>query len=182
MPSVLVPIADGSEEMEMITIVDVLRRADIDVTIASLSGDPITASRGTRIIPDAALADVLDDTFDLIVLPGGLPGADHLDNDERVHALLKRNVAEGRHVGAICAAPKVLAHAGLLEGKRATSYPGFLNDAAPGVSSTGEAVEWDGNVVTSRGPGTAMDFALTLIEVLRDAAARESVETALVRT
>lgn len=182
MPRVLVPIADGSEEMEMITIVDVLRRGEIEVTIASLTGGPITASRGTRIIPDVALDDVLDEDFDLVVLPGGLPGADHLDNDERVHALLKRNVAEGRHVGAICAAPKVLAHAGLLEGKRATCYPGFLDNAGPGVSSTGAAVEWDGNVITSRGPGTAMDFALTLIEALRDAETRQRVETGLVRS
>ncbi|MFP6583527.1 MAG: DJ-1 family glyoxalase III [Candidatus Hydrogenedentota bacterium] len=182
MPTVLVPVADGSEEMELITIVDVLRRAEIDVTIASLSGEAITASRGTRIIPDAALADVLDDNFDLVVLPGGLPGADNLDNDPRIHVLLKRNVAEGRLVGAICAAPRVLAHAGLLDGKRATSYPGFLDDIAPEVSSTGEAVEWDGNVVTSRGPGTAMDFALTLIEVLRDASVRETIESGLVRT
>lgn len=181
MASVLVPVADGSEELELITIVDVLRRGEIDVTIASLTGEPITASRGTRIIPDAALEDVLGEDYDLIVLPGGMPGADHLDNDERVHTLLKRTVAEGRFVGAICAAPKVLAHAGLLEGKRATSYPGFLDDAAPGVSSTGAAVERDGQVITSRGPGTAMDFALTLIEVLRDASTRERVETALVR-
>ena len=182
MPRVLVPIADGSEEMELITIVDVLRRGEVEVTIASLTGEAITASRGTRIIPDAALGDVLDEDFDLVVLPGGLPGADNLDNDERVHTLLKRNVAEGRLVGAICAAPRVLAHAGLLEGKRATSYPGFLDNVAPGVSSTGAAVEWDGNVITSRGPGTAMDFALTLVEVLRDASVRESVETKLVRS
>jgi 4-methyl-5(b-hydroxyethyl)-thiazole monophosphate biosynthesis len=182
MPSVLVPVADGSEEMELITIVDVLRRADIDVTIASLTGEPITASRGTRIIPDAGLDNVLNDDFDLVVLPGGLPGADNLDNDERVHTLLKRNVAEGRYVGAICAAPRVLAHAGLLHGKRATSYPGFLDNIAPEVTSTGEAVEWDGNVVTSRGPGTAMDFALTLIEVLKDASVRETIESGLVRS
>lgn len=182
MPRVLVPIADGSEEMELITIVDILRRAEIDVVVASLTGDPITASRSTRIIPDVALDEVKDFEFDLIVLPGGLPGADHLDNDERVHAILKRNVAEGRYVGAICAAPRVLAHAGLLEGKRVTAYPGFLDNIAPGVSSTGEAVERDGNIITSRGPGTAVDFALTLVEILRDASIRDEVESRLVRS
>lgn len=181
MPRVLVPIADGSEEMELITIVDILRRAEIDVTLASLSGNPIVASRKTRIVPDCALADTLDQDYDLVVLPGGLPGADHLGDDERLRALLQRTSAEGRLVGAICAAPKVLAQAGLLDGKRATCYPGFLDGISDVVCSTGEAVERDGNVITSRGPGTAMDFALALVEILSGGEKRNAVETGLVR-
>lgn len=181
MPSVLLPIADGSEEMEAITIVDILRRGGIDVTIASLSGEMIVASRGTKIVPDAALEDVQFEDFDLVVLPGGTPGTEHLANDSRVKDVLTRTAGAGRIVGAICAAPKVLALAGLLDGKRATSYPGFLDNISDEVASTGEAVERDGNVITSRAAGTAIDFALTLVEVLTDAENRRSVEAGLAR-
>lgn len=182
MAGVLVPIAQGSEELEAVTIIDILRRAGIDVTVAGLGEGPITASRGTKILPDATLDEVLDRDFDMIVLPGGLPGADHLDNDPRIHELLQRLNAAGKFVCAICAAPKVLAHAGLLDGKQATSYPGFLDNLdRPGVRSTGRAVERDGNIITSRGPGTALDFALALIEALSGLEKREEVESRLVR-
>ena len=182
MSSVLLPIADGSEELEVVTIIDVLRRADINVTVASLTGDIITGSQGTKIVPDTSLEAAQANTYDLVVLPGGLPGTDHLDNDARIHALIKKTVDAGNKVAAICAAPKVLAAAGVLEGKRATCYPSFLDAFGPELVSTGEAVEWDGNVITSRGPGTAMDFALTLIEVLIDVEKRNEVEAGLVRT
>ena len=182
MPSVLVPIAHGSEELEAITVIDLLRRAEVEVTIASLDGKPVTCSRKTTIVPDCGIDDVLDREFDMIVLPGGLPGADHLDNDPRVHQLLKKMNAEQKFVTAICAAPRVLARAGVLTGKRATSYPGFLDNLGiDGVASTGGAVERDGNVITSRGPGTAMDFALALIDALKGAESRTEVETRLVR-
>jgi protein deglycase len=181
MARVLVPMADGSEEMEAITVVDLLRRADVDVTIASLSGDTITASRGTKIVPDMSLDAALERDYDMVVLPGGLPGADHLDNDPRIRKLLTSMVGRGKFVGAICAAPKVLAHAGLLDGKTATSYPGFLDDIKPEVQSTNGAVECDGKIVTSRGPGTAMDFGLKLIEVLRAKDVRDDVEARLMR-
>lgn len=182
MARVLVPVADGSEELEAVTVIDLLRRAEIDVTVAGLNEGPVTGSRGTRIIPDMSLSQALDEEFDMIVLPGGLPGADHLDNDPRVHDLLQRMNAEGKFVCAICAAPKILAHAGLLDGKQATSYPGFLDDLdRPDVHSTGGAVERDGNIITSRGPGTSMDFALALIEALSGAGKREEVESRLVR-
>jgi protein deglycase len=182
MPSVLLPIADGSEELELVTIIDVLRRAAIEVTVASLTGEMITGSQGTKIVPDTSLEAAQTKAYDLVVLPGGLPGTNHLNNDVRIHAILKSTIEAGKTVGAICAAPKVLATAGLLEGKRATCYPGFLDDFAPEIVSTEEAVEWDGNVVTSRGPGTAMDFALQLIEVLTDVETRNAVEAASVPT
>jgi protein deglycase len=182
MPRVLVPIAEGSEELEAITIVDLLRRAGIEVVVAGLHAGPVTCSRQTVIVPDTTLDDALREDFDMVVLPGGLPGANHLDNDARIHELLRRMAESGKFVGAICAAPKVLANAGLLAGKRATSYPGFLDAfAGEGVSSTGGAVECDGKIVTSRGPGTAMDFALTLIEQLAGRATRDEVEARLVR-
>ena len=183
MPHVLVPIAEGSEELEAITVVDLLRRAEIEVVVAGLDEGPVTCSRRTTIVPDMTLDDALDQDFDMIVLPGGLPGADHLDNDGRVHDLVKHMAASGKFVGAICAAPKVLANAGLLAGRRATSYPGFLDGMEEqDVASTGGAVECDGRIVTSRGPGTAMDFALAIIEQLAGVEKRDEVEVRLVRS
>ena len=109
MSRVLVPLAQGCEELEAITITDLLTRAGVDVTTAGLDDRPVTASRGTTIIPDTSIHAVRDQSFDLIVLPGGLPGADNLRDNEDVQALLKRHAEEGKYVGAICAAPKALA-------------------------------------------------------------------------
>lgn len=182
MPKVLVPLAQGCEELEAITIIDLLRRAEIDVVTAGLDDQPVVCSRKTKIVPDTTLEDALKDDFDMVVLPGGLPGAENLKKDPRILDLVKNMAESGKHVGAICAAPMVLAEAGVLNGKRATSFPGFLdNVAGNGVTVTGGAIERDGNVVTSRGPGTAMDFALSLIEILSGKETRDTVETRLVR-
>ena len=182
MSRVLVPLAQGCEELEAITITDLLVRAGVDVTTVGLDHRPVRASRGTTIVPDTTIDAVLDQVFDLIVLPGGLPGADHLRDDENVRALLKNHAEQGKYVGAICAAPKALAAAGLLAGKKATGYPGVLEALGDeNIEVQTSAVEIDGNVVTSRGPGTAMDFALTLIELLEGAAKREEVDRQLVR-
>ena len=124
----------------------------------------------------------MNEPFDMVVLPGGLPGADHLDADPRIHELLRRQVEQNRPVAAICAAPKVLANSHLLDGRRATCYPGSIDAADFGeVAFTGAPVEVDGPVITSRGPGTALDFALTLIETLKGANVRGEVEAGLVR-
>ena len=182
MSRVLVPLAQGCEELEAITITDLLVRAGVEVTTAGLDDQPVTASRGTTIIPDTSIDTVLDQTFDLIVLPGGLPGADHLRDDENIQALLKNHADRGKYIGAICAAPKAVAAAGLLDGKKATAYPGVLealDNAQIDVKDT--AIEIDGKIVTSRGPGTAMDFALTLIELLEGQAKRDEVNRQLVR-
>ena len=179
---VLVPLAQGCEELEAVTVIDLLRRAAIEVVTAGLDGEAVRASRGTVLLPDATLDAALEDDYDMVVLPGGLPGADHLDADPRILSLLKRMAEAGRYTAAICAAPKVLAHAGLLAGRRATSYPGVLDAMdLPDTTVTGEAVVVDGTVITSRGPGTAMDFALTLIECLAGRETRKEVEAALVR-
>ncbi len=139
-------------------------------------------SRGTVLVPDTTLDAVQDQDFDMVVLPGGLPGADHLRDDPRILALLRRLHGQGRYTAAICAAPQVLAKAGLLAGHRATSYPGVLDALdLPDTEVTGAPVEVDGRVITSRGPGTAMDFALTLIEQLAGREKRDEVEAALVR-
>ncbi len=182
MASVLVPLAEGCEELEAITIVDLLRRAGIEVVTAGLADGPVRCSRGTVIVPDATLDAVLDRDFDMLVLPGGLPGADHLEADPRIRDLLRKMADSGRWTGAICAAPKVLASAGLLDGRHATSYPGSL-DGKPVKAMIYEEkpVVVDGKVVTSRGPGTAMDFALTLIELLEGKDKRDEVEAALMR-
>ncbi len=182
MSKALVPLAQGCEEMEAVTIIDILRRGKVEVTTAGLNERPVVASRGTRLLPDSTLEDLPDVTWDLIALPGGLPGADHLGADDRVCALLRETAAAGGLVAAVCAAPKVLAQEGLLDGRRATAYPGCVEwEAYPTAGYACVAVEVDGNVVTSRGPGTALDFALTLLEKLKGKAVRDSVEEALVR-
>ncbi len=157
-----------------------MRRAGIDVVTAGLDDQPVKAARGTVLVPDTTLDKALERDYDMVVLPGGLPGADYLDDDPRIHALLKDMAASGRYTAAICAAPKVLAHSGLLDGRQATGYPGVLDDVG-GIDYRTEAVVEDGTIITSRGPGTAMDFALTLIERLTGKAKRDEVEAALQR-
>lgn len=182
MPNVLVPLAQGCEEMEAVTIVDILRRAKIDVTTVGLDAKVVVASRGMRLVPDTTMDALTECHWDMIALPGGLPGADYLASDTGLTELLRETAASGGSVAAICAAPKVLAQEGLLHGKRATAYPGCVDWAAyPDATYTGSAVEVDGKVITSRGPGTAMDFALALVEHLCGAAVREEVESRLLR-
>lgn len=184
MSRVLVPLAAGCEELEAVTVIDLLRRAGIEVVGAGLGvrGEPVRASRGTLLVPDISLDDALKQDYDMVVLPGGLPGADHLNQDARIRELLLKMAARKKHIAAICAAPKVLADAGLLQGRRATSFPGALNAAQlVGVSYEEAAVVCDGTLTTSRGPGTAMDFALTLIEILAGKIRRDEVERGLVR-
>ncbi len=182
MARAIVPLAEGCEELEAVTLIDLLRRAGVEVVVAGLQPGPVRASRGVVLLPDTTLEAVADADFDMVVLPGGLPGADHLRDDPRVIALLQRVDAAGGYCAAICAAPRVLARAELLGGKRATSYPGTLDKMAiDGMTYTGGAVERDGRVLTSRGPGTAMAFALELIEVLLGAQRRAEVEGPLLR-
>jgi 4-methyl-5(b-hydroxyethyl)-thiazole monophosphate biosynthesis len=182
MASVLVPLAQGCEELEAVTIIDLLRRAGIEVTTAGLDNQPIRASRGVVLIPDTTLDEALNRDYDMVVLPGGLPGADHLDQDARIQTLLKQMSRNDKFIAAICAAPKVLASAGLLDNKRATAYPGTLEKLnLQKTTLASEPVVKDGKVITSRGPGTAMDFALTLIETLLSDEKRKEVEVGLVR-
>lgn len=183
MASVLVPLAQGCEELEAVTIIDLLRRAGIDVTTAGLDEKPVHASRGVVLIPDTTLDEALKIDYDMVVLPGGLPGADYLDKDPRIQTLLKNMFKSEKYVAAICAAPKVLASAGLLDGKRATAYPGTLEKLnLTNTIITADVIIKDGKVITSRGPGTAMDFALSLIETLAGKDKRLEVEAGLVRS
>src|SRR5665811_1356074 len=180
MKTALVLFADGSEELEAVTVVNILRRAGISVTLAGLSAGALRGSRGVSILPDTTLDAVLHDSFDMIVLPGGQPGTRHLQADARVLKLVQQMAELGKYVTAICAAPMVLATAGLLADKQATCFPTCL-DGFPDVHIQSAAIVEDGKIITSRGPGTAMDFALLLVERLAGAAKRTDVEAGLVR-
>ncbi|HCI52086.1 MAG TPA: DJ-1 family protein [Gallionella sp.] len=180
MKTALVLFAAGSEELETVSIVNLMRRAGIPVTLAGLTSGALAGSRGISLLPDTTLDAVLHDHFDLIVLPGGQPGTRHLMADARVLQLIKQMASQDKFVAAICAAPMVLAAAGLLDGKRATCYPTCLNDY-PNVLVQASAIVEDGKLITSRGPGTAMDFALLLVERLAGKLKRDEVEAGLVR-
>lgn len=180
MKTALILFADGSEELEAVTVINILRRGGIGVTLAGLHEGPLRGSRGTVLVPDTTLDRALAHQFDMLVLPGGQPGSNHLKADVRVLKLAQQMAANGKYIAAICAAPSVLAEAGLLDGRRATSFPTCL-DEYPQVQLQGEAVVEDGNLITSRGPGTAMDFALVLLERLTSHAKRQEVEAGLVR-
>lgn len=180
MTRVLVPLAQGCEELETVTIIDILRRAGIEVVAAGLDDGPVTGSRGVRLLPDMPLDEALNMDYDMVALPGGLPGSDHLGADERVTGLLRSMNESGRFVGAVCAAPKVLARNGLLEGKQATAFPGVLQ-AENHPDITGNRVTRDGTVITSRSVGTVMDFALAIIEALQGSEKRDQIEASLER-
>lgn len=183
MMRVLVPLAQGCEELEAVTIIDLLRRAEIEVVTAGLTDGPVTASRGTVLVPDTTLAAVVDQMFEMIVLPGGLPGAQYLEEDSRLYTMLRRHAEQGAYTAAICAAPKVLAVAGLLDDRQATCYPGCVEpDAFPRLTLIDAPVVNDGRVITGRGPGAAMDFALELIAALVGPERRDQVEAALIRS
>jgi len=182
MAKVLVCIAPGFEEIEAITVIDLLRRGGIAVTVAGLGDGTVVGSHGIGVLPDCTLDQAMEHDYDMLVLPGGLPGADKLQADARILQLVRAMAESDRYTAAICAAPKVLAAAGVLDGRRATSYPGFLDaTSASGLKLSLDPVVQDGKVITSRGPGTAMDFALTLVGVLAGDQRRAEVEDRLQR-
>jgi 4-methyl-5(b-hydroxyethyl)-thiazole monophosphate biosynthesis len=165
---VLVPIADGSEELEAVCIVDVLRRAGADVIVASVDGLQVTASRGVKLVADRLMADCINDIYDLVALPGGMPGAEHLRDSKELERILRRQYEEGRLYAAICASPAVvLQYHGLLGQRRATCHPGRV-DHLENKEAVDSPVVVDGNCITSQGPGTAIEFSLKLIEMLYD--------------
>jgi len=179
---VLVPLAPGFEELEAIAVIDYLRRAGAHVVTASVDApNPITGRNRVRVMADIDLSEALEewgDEWDLVVLPGG-PGVARLAESETLSGLLSRRLEEKRLTGAICAAPRILAAAGLPEDTLITNHPGCRDDLNEFVHYTTDPVAVDGNVVTSRGPGTAIAFALRLVEALygADAAAALRAET-----
>lgn len=167
MKKVLVPIAPGFEEIEAITVIDILRRAGIDVIVAGVEPGPIIGRNLISILPDRLLSEAAGADYDMIVLPGGAAGADYLKKDPVMQRILEKASFNQRYIAAICAAPTVLAEAGLLAGKTVTSHPS-VQDQLAGVRYTEERVVVDGRIVTSRGPGTAMEFSMTLVELLEN--------------
>ena len=166
MKRIAVLFAEGLEEVEALTVVDLLRRAEITCDIIALAdADRITGSHGITVLADSCFRQTDFDLYDGVVLPGGMPGTRHLSEDERVLSLLRRFFDAGRLTAAICAAPTVLARAGLLEGRRAVCYPGN-EEKLFGALISEEPVAEDGSVITGRGVGTAIPFALALVRYL----------------
>jgi len=178
---VLVPLAHGFEEIEAVTVIDILRRAGVEVTVAGLDKKSVKGSRGVTIVPDTDMDSVADEVFDAVILPGGLDGTMNLAQDKRVIKILRNQAQSGRINAAICAAPIVLQEAGVLEGKDATSHPA-VRDRLKGFSYREDRVVASGSLITSRGPGTAMEFAFTLVtKLVGEAAAREVNEGVMAR-
>jgi 4-methyl-5(b-hydroxyethyl)-thiazole monophosphate biosynthesis len=180
MPRVLVPLAEGFEEIEALAIVDVLRRAEIEVVVAGLQPGPVTSVRKITLLPDTTIDAVSSDGFDMIILPGGQPGTDNLNNDPRIHRLLADFQAAGKLIGAICAAPIILAAAGLLSGRRATSNPTYGNRLGGAAYDARTEVVTDGNIITSQGPGTAISFALAIVSRLTGECIAEDIAKAMI--
>ena len=172
----LVLLADGFEEIEAVTVIDVLRRGGVSVTAASIAGSTVRGARGISLVADSSFEDEKLDDYEAIVLPGGMPGAATLRDSTHVREALQSAARSGKIVAAICAAPIALEAAGILAGRRATSYPG---KEIPSARYEEASVVVDGRLVTSRGPGTAMEFALTLVEMLASAETKDKVARAL---
>ncbi|MBZ9538358.1 DJ-1/PfpI family protein [Modicisalibacter tunisiensis] len=183
MTQVLLPVADGSEDIETVTLIDVLRRADVQVTVASVMAQPtVTLARGTRLSADTCLAELAPERdFEIIVLPGGMPGAEHLRDSLDLAERLHRQRRGDGWIGAICAAPGVvLAPLDLVQGYVVTGYPAFqaaLVEAGGHLSR--QPVVEDGKLVTSQGPATAMAFALHLVGLLVDEATERRIAEGL---
>ncbi len=168
MKTAVILLAPGFEEIESITVIDILRRAGVQLTVAGCIKGAITGSRKMKVLADCSIDEVIDKDFDLLVLPGGQPGTDNLAADPRVKTMLEAIWASGGFIAAICAAPTILVSYGFLNGKRATSHPSV--QSAMNISQySEEAVVVDGRLITSRSPGTAMAFAFELVTQLMGA-------------
>lgn len=165
MKKVLIPLATGFEEIEALAIVDILRRAGVEVIMAGTAENPIEGRNRVKILADASLDSVKEQDFDMIVLPGGAVGTENLKKDVRIKEIVERLYKKGRFITAICAAPTVLSAIGITAGKIVTSHPTVRTKLGKEKISD-ERVVVDGNIITSQGPGTAMEFAFKLVEVL----------------
>ncbi len=173
-------LADGFEEIEGLTVVDILRRAGADTQTVSVMGrKEITGSHRITLQADLVFEETSFEDGTLFVLPGGMPGTKHLGAHEGLTSLLKKAAAEGKRVAAICAAPSVLGDLGLLEGKHAACYPGF-EDRLKGAQVEFTPVVTDGNITTSRGMGTAIPFALSLVAQLTGAEKAEELAKGII--
>lgn len=182
MSKVCIFFAPGLEEIEGLTVVDLMRRADIPISIVSISDTlEVTGAHGIRITADTCFADTDFSDTEMLVLPGGAPGTCNLNACEPLKALLKDFYDKGKYIGAICAAPMVLGHLDFLKGRKATCYPGFEKDLIGAIHVTDEAVI-DGHIITSRGLGTAIEFAAALIGLLTDTATANDIKKSVIYT
>jgi len=160
---VMVTLADGFEDIEAITVVDILKRAGVKVDTVGVVGSVITSAQGIRVMVDKRISEVNPEEYDGIILPGGNPGYINLGRASKVIEILKRMDSQGKLIAAICGSPAVLAKAGVLENKKATISPGMEKELP---YPRADRVVVDGNVITSQSPGTAMEFSLALVEKL----------------
>ncbi|TAL31081.1 MAG: DJ-1/PfpI family protein [Spirochaetes bacterium] len=171
---IVVPLAEGFEEIEGVTIIDVLRRAGLDVTTAHVGSNPVKGSHGISVTADRPLSELKAVDFNCIVLPGGMPGSENLRKSDTVISFIKHIFSKGGITAAVCAAPIVLARAGVLYGKRATCFPGYEAECE-GATMTGAPVEHDGTVITGCGAGCALPFALEVAGALAGEAVKKEL-------
>ena len=171
-------LANGFEEIEALCPLDLLRRAGLPVTTVGIGGDMITGSHGITVAADIPEGMYADSTPDMLILPGGMPGAKNLDESRAVDVALKAGARNGSYLAAICAAPMVLGHRGLLEGKEATCFPGF-EDHLTGATLSASRVVRDGKIITAAGMGVALEFGLALVEVLKGKEEAEALRRAV---
>lgn len=180
MSRVYVFLAEGFEEIEGLTVVDLLRRAKIETEMVSvMEGKQIKGSHGIKVTADTMFADVDFADADLLVLPGGMPGTLNLGNHQGLCELLKKHYAENKRIAAICAAPSVFGTLGFLNGRAATCYPGF-EEKLEGASVSDAKVVVDGNVTTAKGMGAAIEFSLKLIEQLADKETADKISDGII--
>ncbi len=177
---VVIVFAEGFEEVEALAPADILRRAGLEVVLAGVGSREITGSHKIKVAMDVLVSEVDPEAVDALVLPGGLPGTVNLENCREVQALVDSCAGRGKTVGAICAAPSILAHKGLLNGREATAFPKFQKDLAEGGAKPGQKfVCQDGCFVTGRGMGVAIQFGLKLVEVLVSREKAEEIKASI---
>jgi len=180
-PRILLPLAEGFEEIEAVSLIDVMRRGGLEVIVASLNEPTVQGANHIVLTADTLLENVMDDQFDMIVLPGGFGGTEVLAEDERIHTLLQRMDAQNKPISAICAAPYALKCAGVLK-EHYTCYPGVEESIAQGTYINDKKVVVDGNIMTSRGPGTAICFGIEIVRYFMGDESAEGLRGGLIAT
>jgi len=178
MGKILIPLAEGFEEIEAVTNIDVLRRAGLDVITAGIGSKNIEGDHGIKVEADTVISEIDTADLDAVVLPGGMPGAANLRDSNKLRNIIKKLNEENKLCAAICAAPIVFEAAGILDGRKATSYPGYDKDMTS-CNYQEDRVVIDGNLITGRGAGVAVEFAMTLVEYLLDKETKEELQKSM---
>ena len=178
-PNVLVPIANGTEEMEAVITIDILRRAQWNVMVAGVDEGTLTASRGVRLVPDQAWRDIMPASFDILMIPGGAPGVERFLAFTPLLDTVREFYQASKWIGAVCAGPLVLQAAGILNGKQATCHPGVAGRLTATPRLDQRTVQ-DGRIITSQGAGTTFDFALTMVRLIDGADKADAIARSIV--